>query len=169
MEGRTVVLVSHHIQLCAPGSEYVVSLANGRVSFEGSSKEFMESERSKVIEEEEEVVVEAVPIKSALKAKNKALLAVATESAPPSEASSASEGEDSDDEDQPEKKEKVAKKLIEEEARAVGRVNWSVWSLYLGLSGGAFFWTAFAVAFVGTKVADVAQSLWLSHWSGSCE
>lgn len=167
MEGRTVVLVSHHIQLCAAGSDYVVSLANGRVVFEGSTKEFMASDRFTVVEEEEEIVIEATTVKFAPKAKNKALLAITTESAPVSEASSASEAEDSDDEEQPEKKEKAAKKLIEEESRAVGRVNWSVWSLYLSLSGGTFFWIAFAIAFVGTKLADVAQSLWLAHWSGS--
>lgn len=48
-------------------------------------------------------------------------------------------------------------------------VDASVWKLYLGLSGGAFFWISFVITFGGTKLADVAQTLWLSNWSGSCE
>lgn len=30
MKGRTTVLVSHHVQLCAPGAKYIVALENGR-------------------------------------------------------------------------------------------------------------------------------------------
>ena len=30
MRGRTVILVSHHVQLCAPGASYIVALDNGR-------------------------------------------------------------------------------------------------------------------------------------------
>lgn len=84
--------------------------------------------------------------------------------------SSASEGEDSDDEEEEENKEvlKAPKKLIEDEGRAIGHVGFNVWKLYLGLSGGVLFWTVFVFAFVGTKLADVAQSFWVNIWARSC-
>lgn len=125
----------------------------------------METDRFKV--EEEEEITETTPLKSLPKAKNKTLIALTTESNQASETSSASEGEDTDSEDEVEEKEKPARKLIEEESRAVGKVNLAVWKLYLSLNGGILFWTFFIIAFIGTKIADVAQSLWLSHWSGS--
>ena len=43
MEGRTVILVSHHVQLCAPGASYIAALDNGRVLFEGSKEDFCSS------------------------------------------------------------------------------------------------------------------------------
>ena len=61
MKGRTIVLVSHHVQLCAPGAKYVVALENGRVSYQGPSAEFqkgsvirslVQSEHSATKEEE---------------------------------------------------------------------------------------------------------------------
>jgi ABC-type enterochelin transport system ATPase subunit len=43
MEGRTVILVSHHVQMCAPGASYIVALDNGRVQFHGSQDDFNRS------------------------------------------------------------------------------------------------------------------------------
>lgn len=40
MRGRTLILVSHHVQLCAPGASYIVALDNGRVSFAGNFDSF---------------------------------------------------------------------------------------------------------------------------------
>lgn len=171
MSGRTVVLVSHHVQLTAPGVDYVVSLANGRVKFSGSSKEFLETGGYKNADEEEEPIETTIKTPAA-KPKNKAVAELVTESTYVSETSSASEAEDSsDDEDDKEDKvapvEKKARKLIEEESKAIGHVKWSVWRLYLGLSGGVFFWIIFTFSFGGAKLSDVAQTYWLNLWGES--
>lgn len=143
MKGRTIVLVSHNVQLCAPGVDYVVALENGRINFEGTSATFLASERFKVPEEEEDPQEALAALQKVVpKARNKALDLVASTGVSSMEVSSASEAEtdsevDSDDEDD---KPKPIRKLIEDETRAVGRVNWAVWKLYLGLSGGTIFW-----------------------------
>ncbi|GAA5895239.1 hypothetical protein JCM6882_006625 [Rhodosporidiobolus microsporus] len=49
LEGRTVVLVSHHVQLTAPGAAHVVELDNGRVKFSGSSAAYLDSDSFKAI------------------------------------------------------------------------------------------------------------------------
>ncbi|KAI5478748.1 ATP-binding cassette transporter [Pseudohyphozyma bogoriensis] len=199
MKGRTVILVSHHVQLTAPGCEYVVELENGRVKFQGSSKSFLESERFKTAAEEEDPIEDKAAavtsaIKSPTKPKPKAVADLVSASTYVSETSSASEGEDESDAEvgmaktkASKKKEKGPRKLIEDESKAVGRVSWSVWKLYLGLCGGFFFWTSFILAFAGTKagllirsaalpitdmmltlqVSDVAQSFWLNIWAAS--
>jgi len=51
--------------------------------------------------------------------------------------------------------ERKPRKLVEDEARAVGKVSLDVWKLYLGLMGGAFFWIAFVLTFGGAKLSDV--------------
>lgn len=43
MRGRTLILVSHHVQLCAPGANYIVALDNGRVQYQGGREAFMSS------------------------------------------------------------------------------------------------------------------------------
>ncbi|KPV72284.1 uncharacterized protein RHOBADRAFT_39718 [Rhodotorula graminis WP1] len=44
LKNRTVILVSHHVALTAPGAAHVVQLANGRVAFSGSRAQFLDSD-----------------------------------------------------------------------------------------------------------------------------
>lgn len=150
--------------------DHQVSLDNGRVKFEGPSEVFLKSDRFKPADDEEEPVeTQLATIKTSPKAKNRTLIDLVTESAPASESGSVTSDAESDTEsDEAALLPKIARKLIEDEGRAVGRVDRSVWSLYLGISGGALFWCAFAFAFGGAKLADVAQTFWLNIWAGSC-
>jgi ABC-type proline/glycine betaine transport system ATPase subunit len=40
MIGRTVILVSHHVQLCSSGASYIVALDNGHLLFAGDHEAF---------------------------------------------------------------------------------------------------------------------------------
>ncbi|GAA5861561.1 hypothetical protein JCM8547_008073 [Rhodosporidiobolus lusitaniae] len=120
LAGRTVILVSHHVQLTAPGAARVVELDNGRVKFSGTSQEYLESEGFKAIAggDEKDGADEPTSPKATTKplptstspAKQtkplpKSFAAVVAESIPGSnasstEVSSASEGEDSDSDEQ---------------------------------------------------------------------
>ncbi|KAL8277515.1 hypothetical protein RQP46_010070 [Phenoliferia psychrophenolica] len=169
MVRRTIVLVSHHIQLTAPGVEHVVELENGRIKYSGPSSVFLAQPRFKT---EDEEPLEDKLAKSPAKARNRQLEELVTSSTFVSESEASSDDSDTEDvdgDDDAKEKEKPARKLIEDETRAVGRVGWSVWSLYLGLSGGTFFWISFAIVFGGEKLADVAQTFWLNLWAASCE
>ena len=167
LAGRTVILVSHHVQLCAPGAKKVVELENGRVLFSGDSKEYLSLDRFKIPEEDDEPIEVKLASKALLKPKNRALSLVAHDSAATSETSGSEAESESDSEDEAEKEDKPAKKMIEEEQRAVGRVKWSVWKTYLGLSGSIYFWATFAAIFGGTKLLEVAETYWLALWAGS--
>ncbi|KAM0789106.1 hypothetical protein ACM66B_003161 [Microbotryomycetes sp. NB124-2] len=172
LKSRTVILVSHQVQLCAPGSKYVVNLENGRVKFAGGSQEFLESGGFKNAEDDEEPVesnLKAAPVKP----RNKQLANLVAESVAASETSSASEteseseAEDDLDVDKKEKDRKDPRKLIDDEQKAVGAVKWDVWRLYLGLSGGVLFWIVFVASFGGAKLTEVAETFWLGIWSAS--
>lgn len=49
MRNRTIILVSHHVQLCAPGASYIVALDNGRVQFQGGQQDFLASDVLKTL------------------------------------------------------------------------------------------------------------------------
>ncbi|GAA6039699.1 hypothetical protein JCM8097_001359 [Rhodosporidiobolus ruineniae] len=249
LAGRTVILVSHHVQLTAPGAKLVVELDNGRVKFAGSSEDYLQSDSFKAVAGDDKegadeptsprfntaVLPSTSPSKPTVKPAQpakplpKSFAAIVAESTPnasSTEVSSASEDDDessSEDEQDPQidgpegkldaaasgktgngtaagegaggsKKKQVEvvepagassaagagetdteaeaeterkpRKLIEEEGRAVGHVEWGVWRLYLGLCGGVLFWGVFVATFGGTRLADVAQSAWLAKWAG---
>jgi hypothetical protein len=158
MQGRTVILVSHHVQLCAPGAAYVVTLDNGRVLFQGSRDKFQGSSvmtslvQSTTAKEEEqtEVVIEANPAtqQTGEESKGSQSTVVATPAA-----------------SKQEKKTDGPRKLIEEEARAVGRVARDVWVTYFKACGGAAYWSLFVSIFIVAALGPVLENGWISYWS----
>ena len=171
MRGRTVILVSHHVQLCAPGASYIVALENGRVLYEGDrdgfqSKGAMQSlAHSGAVKSIGRDEAEAMDRDS-----NEELLLGEKDdrggpSTPdtkiPSENDSlggvASDGEN------PAQKKKGPRKLVEEEARAVGRVGRTVWETYFKAFGGVSYWLIFVLAFVLAAVSPIAENGWLRY------
>ncbi|KAF7972890.1 hypothetical protein HWV62_16688 [Athelia sp. TMB] len=155
MRGRTIVLVSHHVQLCAPGASYVVALDNGRVQFVGSGAEFrasgvmdtlVQSGRADGGEDDVEEAAEKELAPSG--------------SGNQSDASSAVEKA----EQQPKKS---PRKLVEEEARAVGHISRDIWKTYILACGGAWFWAAFIIILLIAAMSPVAENWWLKYWAGA--
>ncbi|KAH8829370.1 multidrug resistance-associated ABC transporter [Flagelloscypha sp. PMI_526] len=146
MKGRTVVLVSHHVQLFI---------------FSGDSPSFMKSSvmsgliQSRSVEtddEKEEAVLEA-------KHENDASLIPPTAPSEVSDASSTTAAATAKDK-------KTPRKLMSEEQRAVGRISKNIYRLYLTSFGGYIFWLIFVVVFVASALVPVAENGWLRYWSG---
>lgn len=166
MRGRTIILVSHHVQLCAPGAKYIVSLDNGRVAYAGSYDSFQNSgvlktlvqsgaadpvddKEEKAVEKVEEIMEESI---------DNGLSAEPTE--PNSETSSTVAATTSELEAKPEKK-KAPRKLVEEEKRAVGRIGKDIWMAYIKACGGYGYWLTFACALGLAALAPVLENGWL--------
>jgi len=83
-----------------------------------------------------------------------------------------------------EKKVKVPRKLVEDEARAVGRIGREVWKTYLHALGGKGYWTVFGLILILASLPPVVENGWikyawwplvfclrlmlsLRHWSGA--
>lgn len=155
MKGRTVVLVSHHVQLCAGGASYIVALDNGRILFEGGRDAFQTSgiirklgqtstetgddggEKEKLIEIEEKVL---------------------GDQGGQSEASSTTAGAPSA---VVKKEKKPARKLVEEEKRAVGRIKRDIWTTFIWACGHYWYWTLFGITFVVASITPVLENTWL--------
>lgn len=166
VKGRTIVLVSHHVQLCAPGSDFVCLLDSGYVKYSGPASDFLGSQDFRDLlglgaePDEPDVAQNADAPKP--KAVNKTLARLggggggggvvangSRTSSVSSMDSSASEGEsETEDEESSsdEDDDHAPRKLIEDEARATGQVSWAVWRLYLGSNGHLIFWSLFAGA-----------------------
>ncbi|KAJ6612172.1 multidrug resistance-associated ABC transporter [Mycena sp. CBHHK59/15] len=157
MRGRSVILVSHHVQLCAPGAAYIVALDNGRVQFQGGNAEFQSSEVIKSLvqsaiedagDQKEEAAIEAIP-SDGRKQNATSASSTSTSYQPP-----------------PSKEKTAPRKLIDKEARAVGRVARQVWATYIRACGGKTYWALFLSIFVVAALSVVLENSWLSHWSG---
>jgi ABC-type multidrug transport system ATPase subunit len=171
MRGRTVILVSHHVQLCAPGASYIVALENGRVLYKGDSEGFQSSgvmqglTHSGAVEspgrDEGEAVVRETNEELLLCEKDDGGGSSTPNTEIPSENDSLG-GVTSVDEN-PTQKKKGPRKLVEEEARAVGRVGRTVWETYFKACGGASYWFIFVIAFVLAAMSPIGENGWLRY------
>ena len=171
MRGRTVILVSHHVQLCAPGASYIVALENGRVLYKGDPDGFKSSgvmqslAHSGTVEstgqDEAEAVVRETNEELLLGEKDYGGGSSTPNTEIPSENDSLG-GVTTVDEN-PAQKKKGPRKLVEEEARAVGRVGRTVWETYYKACGGVSYWLIFLLAFVLAAVSPIAENGWLRY------
>ena len=165
---RTTILVSHHVQLTAPGAAYLVALDNGRVKYEGSPSGFLKTDTAAELEAEEEELPAKPPkrtadrdvSKSPSRPRHKALEAAIIESRADSGTSSAESESESEFEDGAEtpakiEEKKTPRKFTEDEQRAVGHVAGWVWKAYLLSCGFVVFWFCFLIIFCGAKLSEV--------------
>ncbi|KAG8902714.1 hypothetical protein FRC00_000590, partial [Tulasnella sp. 408] len=66
-------------------------------------------------------------------------------------------------------KQKKPRKLVEEEARAVGRIRRDVWATYITASGGKLFWTLTIIVLLVAAGTPVVSNGWLKYWSSVSE
>lgn len=131
MKNRTVIMVSHHVQLVSPVAAYIVALDNGDVSYAGDRAGFIaggfmedldkENEAEPAVHKDQQDTIDA-------KAKNRHLALSADASEPTSDTTSLAETttavDDEEKEAQTPPERKAPRKLVEEEKRATG------WSYY---------------------------------------
>ncbi|KAJ7108814.1 multidrug resistance-associated ABC transporter [Mycena epipterygia] len=151
MQGRTVILVSHHVQLCVPGARYVVALDNGRVQFQGARDQFQSSAVMAGLVQSTTAEVQDVKEETAIAALD----------------DKGNEGSKAIADTQPISKTepKASRKYVEDEQRAVGRVAWSVWKAYILACGSGWYWALFFLVFVVAALAPLMENGWLSYWS----
>ncbi|KAG2235533.1 hypothetical protein INT48_003096 [Thamnidium elegans] len=140
MQGRTQILITHHVSLCIQGSAYVVFLKEGRVQVSGSPNELKRSNQLSLIFEENNTenhaIVEEVEV---------------TEPAVELEEN------------------KKPKALVQDETRASGRIELRLYKLYFDCVGNWFFWLFIFITVIGVRGFDIGASWWLKKWAQSYE
>ncbi|RDW69893.1 hypothetical protein BP5796_08290 [Coleophoma crateriformis] len=150
-EGRTRILVTHHVSLCLPRAKYAVRLsARGTLEHAGLTQELQKSgsledilDTDKPTEadhiEEDEVLKRVATNGSVAIPSNDVAVAV---KAPP-------------------------KKLVEEEKREVGRVKTSVYAGYLNASGGWPFWLFLVILYAIAEALKLGRTYWIRIWASA--
>lgn len=145
LEGRTRILVTHHVSLCLPRASYAVQLSkNGVLVHAGSIDELKKTGNfENIIKAEQgvDVVDEA-------------------------EANVSEEDATKKPSDEPASK---PKKLIEDEKRETGSVKASVYTKYLMATGGIPFWGLVLIFYLVAEGLILGRSWWIKTWTSSYE
>ncbi|KAH9947499.1 multidrug resistance-associated ABC transporter [Amylocystis lapponica] len=174
MRGRTVILVSHHVQLCVSGASYIVALDNGRVQFQGDQTNFrssgvlntlVQSGAADPADDKAEPAVHDVDEMIPEKEQSNATTERSSETSS-TVAATTTDVVTADPEAKPEQK-KAPRKLIEEEKRAVGRISKDIWATYISAAGGYLYWATFAFALGLAAISPVLENGWLRIWTGA--
>ncbi|GAA6059991.1 hypothetical protein JCM10212_001149 [Sporobolomyces blumeae] len=174
LEGRTVILVTHHISLCLPGAAYFVNVSDGRLEKQGWVADLDQSElQLELVEDDQEAQeiedVEQSDAKGMVTPSDRKEIehAAAQTLAPPTTKTPA---ETSDSTRAPSPAlgpDSMSKgKLVEEETRQTGRVKLAVYSLYLRSAG---YWTWFFIflLILAGRIFRVADRWWFRVWGES--
>ena len=161
MRGRTVILVSHHVQLCAPGASYIAALDNGKVLFEGSKEAFYSSGIIRTLVQSTESSGETEDKPTLEKAEETVLTAADPQSETSSTLASSTPATGK-------MGKKPARKLVEEEKRAVGRIDRGVWETYIRACGNVWYWLLFIPVLVIASVSPVFENGWLGYGITCC-
>lgn len=132
------ILITHHISLCLPGADFLVRLSAGRIETQGLVSELDTSEIAEELEvEAEEEESETTEAEEIAEHKKDLVETAATKALGPPSAGNASANPTRTPSPSGEAVSVVkgTGKLVEEEARAEGRVKSSVYLLYLKAAG----------------------------------
>ncbi|KAF8836435.1 P-loop containing nucleoside triphosphate hydrolase protein [Paxillus ammoniavirescens] len=147
LANRTVILVTHHVELVLPGAHYLVRMLDGRIDTQGTVKDlraqgtldYITQDAEADVKQEEPVAASEAPVEAVLE---------------PEVEKSANKTAD------PTKK---PRKMIKDEHRESGGVKWSVYNSYLEASS---YWTWFILGLliVCSQGLGVTEKLWVREW-----
>ena len=148
-EGRTRILVTHHVSLCLPRAKYAVRLsANGILEHAGLIDDLRATGSFDDLLKAEDETQKEVPAEEIEDGKTAA--------------NGHSEAAEAD-------KSKKPKKLIEDEKRETGSVKASVYANYLKATGGIPFWSYVILFYIVAEGLTLSRSWWIKIWTASYE
>ncbi|GBE87310.1 ATP-dependent bile acid permease [Sparassis crispa] len=150
LEHRTVILVTHHVELVLPGAHYLVRMLDGRIDTQGMIKDlraqgvldYITHDESVEAHKEEQQAQEE-------ETKGNPNAEIDAEGSPETAVEAA--------------KPKSARKLVEEEKRETGSVKWSIYNTYLKASS-YWTWIILFTLVVATQFLGVSEKLWIKVW-----
>ncbi|KAJ7715183.1 hypothetical protein B0H16DRAFT_1678542 [Mycena metata] len=142
LANRTVILVTHHVELVLPGAHYVVRVLDGRIDAQGTVEELHARGLLDVITHEaaENKEIPTVDAAGDIPTVDIPLTAQASARKP--------------------------RKLVENERREIGNVKLSVYQTYLAASG-YHIWGILLLLVVLQQLRAVGEKLWIKVWAGA--
>lgn len=157
-EGRTRILVTHHVSLVLPRAKYAVRLgARGTLEHAGLTEELRQTGSFEDILKMEESTINVTDTETGASSEvtlqdplpSSTVPVVADETPTPAKP--------------------TPKKLVEDEYREVGGVKKSVYVDYLNATGGIPFWTFVFVIYIVAQSLSMGRSWWIKIWTSTYE
>ncbi|CAE6458080.1 unnamed protein product, partial [Rhizoctonia solani] len=186
LENRTVVLVTHHVELMLPCAHYLVRMYDGRIDMQGAVSELQEQGQLDYVVLDADALTNSEPdiidsgknmIDSAAEALNSPTYR--RTASPIEEIPIVSETITSARDSRFAAKaarqrtvftarveppaSKGPRKLVQDESRAEGNVKWRIYKTYLKASG-YFSWVVLLFLIVGYQGFGVLERIWLKTW-----
>ncbi|KAF7979924.1 hypothetical protein HWV62_40336 [Athelia sp. TMB] len=146
LANRTVILVTHHVELVLPGTYYLVRMLDGRIDTQGTVEDLRSQGVLDDIAQDEALEV----------IKEEAVVAAEAPVDPDAEL-------DGETEPKPAGEAKKPRKMIKDEAREYGAVKWSIYNTYLRASS-YWTWGILTLLIVVSQVLGVGEKLWIRQW-----
>ncbi|KAL0952989.1 hypothetical protein HGRIS_007200 [Hohenbuehelia grisea] len=150
LENRTVILVTHHVELVLSGAYYLVRMLDGRIDTQGTVKDLRAQGILEEIAHDEAIEVH----------KEEQQQAVTSDEATRAEVVAA-EGERADSESATAAKK--PRKLVQDEHREVGKVRWSIYNSYLQASS-YWIWGFLATLLLISQLLSITEKVWIKIW-----
>ncbi|KAI8989077.1 multidrug resistance-associated ABC transporter [Trametes punicea] len=147
LANRTVILVTHHVELVLPGAHYMVRMLDGRIDTQGTIKDLRASGVLDDIAHVEEI--EAHKTEQAVEVAK--------------EANAEIDAEASDGTEDANKGKKKPRKLVEEEHRETGSVKWRIYKTYLRASS-YWTWVILFILIILTQLLGLGEKIWIKMW-----
>ncbi|KAF8508697.1 multidrug resistance-associated ABC transporter [Gautieria morchelliformis] len=136
LENRTIVLVTHNVELVLPGAYYLVRMLDGRIDVQGTTEELRR-----------QGTLEAITKDSSLEHQ------LQGRETPPDKPSDA-RGADL---------EKKPRQIVKAEARETGSVKWRIYQTYMKASS-YWTWAILAIFICIHQLLGVTEKLWIKQW-----
>ncbi|KAH9903343.1 multidrug resistance-associated ABC transporter [Cubamyces lactineus] len=144
LANRTVILVTHHVQLVLPVTHYLVRMLDGRIDTQGTVADL----RARGVLDDI-AQLEEMEAQKHQPAETTEGLSVEIDSDTLGETETMSK--------------KKPRKLVEDEHREIGSVKWRTYKAYLETSS-YWIWGTFLALIVLTHVLGVGEKLWIRIW-----
>ncbi|KAK0200579.1 hypothetical protein DFS33DRAFT_1362775 [Desarmillaria ectypa] len=142
LANRTVVLVTHHVELVLPGTHYLVRMLDGRIDAKGTVKDLRA-----------QGLLDEITQEAALEAHEEQIKAEHS----PEDTVEAITDKPTDVEA------KKPRKLIKDEHRETGGVKWSIYKSYLKASS-YWIWALLLFFVAINQLLGISEKLWIKTW-----
>jgi ABC-type sulfate/molybdate transport systems ATPase subunit len=162
-QGRTRILVTHHVAMCLPRTKYAVLLGDGTVEHAGLVTDLRGSEvLMEILTQERSLTVDECENRneSSSKGRDAPTWSSRTTNKCPTHVHAAANENNTTGVSEGGSEVGVAttpKRFVEEEKRESGRIKWEIYREYLKSSGGFWFWAMALAVFVGYEIILVGR------------
>jgi len=163
VSGRTRILVTHNIALCLPTAKHVVVLENGQILGQGGPEHILDMNL---------LGDETTSVKAVMSRSQSAAPSTVPSRVPSQNDLTEFEQNETGFPIQDAKKankevDRSHGKLVQDETKSEGSVDWRVYRTYMQSVGGIFFWVVILLGFVLQQVMNVGQTYWIRNWARS--